>query len=80
MKTKEIDLKIIGGINIKKQELSLFKEKQTYNFMILGFTPEQKYGEIYFTDQNRRTSVYRGSNVIEVIKLVKRKSRSSHLE
>jgi hypothetical protein len=66
----------IGVINIKKQELILFKEKQTYNFMILGFTREQEYGEIYFTDHNRRTTVYRGSDVKEVIKLAKRRSRS----
>jgi hypothetical protein len=67
---------LIGGINMKKQELILFKEKQTYNFMILGFTREQEYGEIYFTDHNRKTTVYRGSDVKEVIKLAKRKSRS----
>jgi hypothetical protein len=50
---------------------------QTYNFMILGFTREHDYGEIYFTDNDRITSVYRGSDVKEVIKLAKRKS--SHL-
>ncbi|MCA1054322.1 hypothetical protein LCM10_04925 [Rossellomorea aquimaris] len=65
---------------IKKQELILFKDKQSYNFMILGFTREQEYGEIYVTDHNRRTSIYRGSDVKEVIKLAKRKSRSSLLE
>jgi hypothetical protein len=48
--------------------------------MILGFTREEKYGEIYFTDSNRRTTVYRGSDVKEVIKLAKRKSRSLQSE
>jgi hypothetical protein len=44
--------------------------------MILGFTREQEYGEIYFTDHNKRTTVYRGSDVKEVIKLAKKKSSS----
>jgi hypothetical protein len=67
---------LTGGINIKKQELILFKEKQTYNFIILGFNREQEYGEIYFTDHNRRTTVYRGSDVKEVIKEAKKESSS----
>jgi hypothetical protein len=56
--------------------LILLKDKQTFNFMILGFTREYDYGEIYFTDHNRRTSVYRGSDVKEVIKLAKKESSS----
>jgi hypothetical protein len=68
----------MGGIYINKQELILFKEKQTYNFMILGFTREQEYGEIYFTDHNRKTTIYRGSDVKEVIKLAKKESSSLH--
>jgi hypothetical protein len=44
--------------------------------MILGFTREYEYGEIYFTDNNRRTSIYRGSDGKEVIKLAKKDSRS----
>lgn len=43
--------------------------------MIVGFSREHDYGEIYFTDHNRRTSVYRGSDVKEVIRLAKRESR-----
>jgi hypothetical protein len=65
-----------GDINIKKQEFILFKDKQTYNFMIVGFSRKRDYGEVYFTDYNRRTSVYRGSDVKEVIKLAKKESRS----
>jgi hypothetical protein len=65
-----------GGINIKKQEFILLKDKQTYNFMILGFTSEHDYGELYFTDNNRRTSVYRGSDVKEVVMLAKKESSS----
>jgi hypothetical protein len=42
--------------------------------MIVGFARKHDYGEIYFTDNNNRTSVYRGSNVKEVIKLAKRES------
>jgi hypothetical protein len=48
--------------------------------MIVGFTREHDYGEIYFTDHNRRTSVYRGSDVKEVIKLAKEESSSLRLE
>jgi hypothetical protein len=48
--------------------------------MILGFTREHDYGEIYFTDNNRKTSIYRGSDVKKVIKLAKRKSSSLHRE
>ena len=48
--------------------------------MIVGFTREHDYGEIYFTDENRRTSIYRGSDVKEVIKLAKRESRSLRRE
>jgi hypothetical protein len=44
--------------------------------MILGFSRNQEYGEIYFTDHNRRTSVYRGSDVKKVIKEAKRESNS----
>ncbi|RBP00185.1 hypothetical protein [Rossellomorea aquimaris] len=68
--------KLIGGITIKKQELILLKGQQTYNFTIVGFNREHDYGEVYFTYENRRTSVYRGSDVTEVIKLAKRESRS----
>jgi hypothetical protein len=67
---------LCGGIIVKKQELILLKDKQTYNFMILGFSREHEHGEIYFTDHDRRTSVYRGSDVKEVIKLAKRESSS----
>lgn len=42
--------------------------------MILGFTREHEYGEIYFTDNNSKTAVYRGSDVKEVIKLAKKES------
>jgi hypothetical protein len=65
-----------GGIIVKKQELILFKDKQTYNFMIVGFTRKHDYGEVYFTDHDKKTSIYRGSDVKEVIKLAKKESRS----
>jgi hypothetical protein len=42
--------------------------------MIVGFRREQEYGEVYFTEDNRRTSVYRGSDVKEVIRLAKKES------
>jgi predicted membrane GTPase involved in stress response len=61
---------------VKKQELILLRGKKTYNFMIVGFSREDDYGEVYFTDDNRRTSVYRGSDVKEVIKLAKKESFS----
>jgi hypothetical protein len=48
--------------------------------MIIGFNCEHEYGEIYFTDNNRRTSVYRGSDVKEVIKLAKKESSSLRRE
>jgi hypothetical protein len=48
--------------------------------MIVGFTHKYDYGEIYFTDNNRRTSVYRGSDVKEVIKLAKKESSSLRRE
>ncbi|MGD6846310.1 hypothetical protein [Rossellomorea aquimaris] len=60
---------------MKKQELILLKGKKTYNFMIFGFRREHEYGEVYFTEDNRRTSVYRGSDLKEVIRLAKRESR-----
>jgi|GEM_PF-6289724 len=61
---------------MKKQELILLKGKKTYNFMIFGFRHKHEYGEVYFTEDNRRTSVYRGSDVKEVIRLAKRESSS----
>jgi hypothetical protein len=67
-----------GGINVKKQELILLKNKQTYNFIIVGFTRKHGYGEVYFTDHDEKTSIYRGSDVKEVIKLAKRESSSLH--
>jgi hypothetical protein len=58
-------------IEIKKQEFVLMKDKQVYRFKIVGFDEKNAYGEIYFTENNRTTSIFRGSDVREVIRLVK---------
>jgi hypothetical protein len=60
--------------------LILYKDKQTYNFMIVGFSREHEYGEVYFKDHNKRTYIYRGYDVKEVIKLAKRESSSLRQE
>jgi hypothetical protein len=48
--------------------------------MIVGFTRKHDYGEVYFTDNNRKTFVDRGSDVKEVIKLAKKESSSLRRE
>ena len=48
------------------------KDKKVYRFMIVGFDEKNAYGEIYFTENDKSTSIFRGSNVKEVIRLVKR--------
>jgi hypothetical protein len=50
------------------------KDKQVYRFMIVGFDEKNAYGEIYFTENDRSTSIFRGSDVKEVIRLVKKES------
>ncbi|MCA1063890.1 hypothetical protein QTG56_01510 [Rossellomorea sp. AcN35-11] len=62
-------------MEIKKQELILMKDKQVYNFMIVGFD-NKAYGEIYLTENYRKTSIFRGSDVKEVIRLAKRETCS----
>jgi hypothetical protein len=59
-------------IEIKKQEFVLLKGKQVYRFKIVGFDDRNGYGEIYFTENDRTTSIFRGSDVREVIRLVKK--------
>jgi hypothetical protein len=61
-------------IEIKKQEFILMKGKQVYRFKIVGFDDKNAYGEIYFTENDRTTSIFRGSDVKEVIRLVKKES------
>ncbi len=49
--------------------------KQVYRFKIVGFDERNaSYGEVYFTENNRTTSIFRGSDVKEVIRLVKKES------
>ncbi|BCB04085.1 hypothetical protein KH172YL63_22180 [Bacillus sp. KH172YL63] len=50
------------------------KGKQVYNFMIVEFDDKNAYGEIYFTENDSKTSIFRGSDVKEVIRLVKKES------
>ncbi|MCR8848169.1 hypothetical protein NQ095_07130 [Rossellomorea sp. SC111] len=50
------------------------KDKQIYRFMIVGFDEKNAYGEIYFTENDKSTSIFRGSDVKEVIRLVKEES------
>ncbi|KPL58402.1 hypothetical protein [Rossellomorea vietnamensis] len=59
---------------MKKQEFVLMKDKQVYSFKIVGFDDKNAYGEIYFTENDRSTSIFRGSDVREVIRLVKKES------
>jgi hypothetical protein len=59
-------------IEIKKQEFVLLKDKQVYRFKIVGFDNKKTYGEIYFTENGRSTSIFRGWDVKEVIRLVKK--------
>jgi hypothetical protein len=61
-------------IEIKKMEMVLLKDKQVYNFMIVGFDEKNSYGEIYLTENDRKTSIFRGSDMKEVIRLAKRES------
>jgi hypothetical protein len=66
-------------IEIKKQEFVLLMDKQVYNFMIVGFDNKKAYGEIYFTENYRRTLIFRGSDVKEVIRMAKKESCSLQL-
>ncbi|MBN8193377.1 hypothetical protein JI667_14600 [Bacillus sp. NTK074B] len=50
------------------------KDKQVYRFKIVGFDEKNAYGEIYFTENDKSTSIFRGSDVKEVIRLVKKES------
>ncbi|PRX79760.1 hypothetical protein B0G93_101510 [Bacillus sp. V-88] len=50
------------------------KDKQVYRFKIVGFDEKNAYGEIYFTENDRSTSIFRGSDVKEVIRLAKKES------
>ncbi|MGF3104541.1 hypothetical protein [Rossellomorea sp. DUT-2] len=50
------------------------KDKQVYSFKIVGFDGKNAYGEIYFTENDQSTSIFRGSDVKEVIRLVKQES------
>jgi predicted membrane GTPase involved in stress response len=52
----------------------LLMDKQVYNFMIIGVVDKHNYVEVYFTENSKKTSIYRGSNVKEVIKLAKKKA------
>jgi hypothetical protein len=61
-------------IEIKKQEFVLMKDKKVFSFKIVGFDNKNAYGEIYFTENDRTTSIFRGSDVKEVIRLVKKES------
>jgi hypothetical protein len=61
-------------IEIKKQEFILMKDKQVYRFKIVGFDDKNAYGEIYFTENDRTTTIFRGSDVKEVFRLVKKES------
>jgi predicted membrane GTPase involved in stress response len=61
-------------IEIKKQEFVLIKDKEVYHFKIVGFDDRNAYGEIYFTKNDRTTSIFRGSDVKEVIRLAKKES------
>jgi hypothetical protein len=65
-------------IEINKQEFVLMKDKQVYRFMIVGFDDKNAYGEVYFTENDRTTSIFRGSDVKEVIRLAKRDSCFIH--
>jgi hypothetical protein len=61
-------------IEIKKQEFVLMKGKKVFSFKIVGFVNKNAYGEIYFTENDRTTSIFRGSDVKEVIRLAKKES------
>ncbi len=42
--------------------------------MIVGFDEKNAYGEIYLTENDCKTSIFRGSDVKEVIRLAKKES------
>jgi hypothetical protein len=62
------------GIKIKKQEWMLIRDKRIYNLVIIGFNVQHGYGEIYITSNNQKTSIFRGSNVRNVLKQAKKES------
>lgn len=59
---------------MKKREMVLFKDKEVYQFVIVGFNDREAYGEIYLTKNDRKTSIYRGSDMKKVMRLAKRES------
>ncbi|NMH68030.1 hypothetical protein HF072_04485 [Bacillus sp. RO3] len=61
-------------IEIKKQEFVLIKGKKVYSFKIVGFDNKNAYGEIYLTENDKTTSIFRGSDVKKVIRLAKKES------
>jgi hypothetical protein len=61
-------------IEIKKQELTLLKNDQVYKFMLVGFDDKETYGEIYFIENDRRTSIFRGSDAKKLIRWAKKES------
>jgi hypothetical protein len=63
-----------------KREWMLLKDNKAYKFIILGFEHRDDYGELYFTDNFKRTSVYWGSDVKKCIKSAKKESCNSHLK
>ena len=59
---------------MKKREMVLLKDKEVFQFVIVGFDDREAYGEIYLTKNDRKTSIYRGSNMKKVMSLAKRES------
>jgi hypothetical protein len=56
------------------QKFNLLKDRQVYRFLIVGFDDIHAYGEVYLTENNRKTFIYRGSDVKKVIKLAKKEA------
>jgi len=59
---------------MKKREMVLLKDKEVYQFVIVGFNDREAYGEIYLTKNDEKTAIYRGSDMKEVIKRAKKQS------
>jgi predicted membrane GTPase involved in stress response len=59
---------------MEKREMVLLKDKEVYQFVIVGFNDRESYGEVYLTKNDRKTSIYRGSNMKKVMSLAKRES------
>ncbi|MGD7048814.1 hypothetical protein [Rossellomorea marisflavi] len=54
--------------------MMVIQNKKTLTYELIGFKDEQSYGEIYVTNDDSKTSIFRGTGLKRVIRDAKKGS------